>query len=141
MVWNLFEQYDEIFAKNDRDIGLAKDINHKIDMGSHQAINLRPFWRSRAAKAIAELEIQKLIEGGLLVKSHNQCASPILIVKKKDVTNRFVINYWRLNTITKKDSYLLPRIDNAIDKLGGAQFFSAIDLISRYWQINLPEED
>ena len=50
-------------------------------------------------------------------------------------------NYQRLNAITKKDSYLLPRIDNAIEKLEGAQFFSAMDLISGYWQINLPEED
>ena len=73
--------------KNDRDIGLAKDINHKINTGSHQAINSRPFQRSRAAEAIAELEIQKLIEGGLLVKSHSPWASPILIVKKKDGTN------------------------------------------------------
>ena len=56
MVQNLFEQYSEIFAKNDRDIGLAKDINHKMDTGSHQAINSRLFQRSRAAEAIAELD-------------------------------------------------------------------------------------
>ena len=130
-----------LFAKNDSNIGLAIDINHKINTGSHQAINLRPFWRSRAAEAIAELEIQKLIEGGLLVKSHSPWASPILIVKKKDGTNQVVIDYQKLNANPKKDSYPLPRIDNAIDKLGGAQFFSAMDLISGYWQINLPEED
>ena len=76
-----------------------------------------------------------------MVKSHSPWALPILIVKKKDGTNRVVIDYRRLNTITKKDSYPLPRIDNAIDKLGGAQFFSAMDLISGYWQINLTEED
>ena len=57
LVQNLFKQYNEIFAKNDRDIGLAKDTNHKIDTGSHQAIDLRLFQRSRAAEAIAELEI------------------------------------------------------------------------------------
>ena len=76
-----------------------------------------------------------------MVKSHSPWASPVLIVKKKDGTNQVVNNNRRLNTITKKDSYPLPRIDNAIDKLVGAQFFSAMDLISGYWQINLPVED
>jgi hypothetical protein len=55
-----------------------------------------------------------------------------LIVKKKDSTNRVVIDYRKLNNITKKDSYPLPRIDDALDKLGGAKFFSAMDLISGY---------
>ena len=102
---------------------------------------LRLFCRSRAAEAIAELEIQNLIKGELLVKSYSPWVSPILIVKKKDSTNQVFIDYRRLNAITKKDSYPLPRNDNAIDKLGGAQFFSAMDLISRYRQINLLEED
>ena len=52
-----------------------------------------------------------------------------------------MIDYYCLNAITKKDSYPLPRIDDTIDQLGGAQFFSAMDLISGYWQIDLPEED
>ena len=52
-----------------------------------------------------------------------------------------MIDYQRLNLLTKKDSYPLPRIDDTIDKLGGAQYFSAMDLVSGYWQIDLPEED
>ena len=61
----------------------------------------------------------------------------MLIVKKKDGSNRVVIDYRRLNNITKKDNYPLPRIDNALDKLGGAQYFSAMDLVSGYWQIDM----
>ena len=45
------------------------------------------------------------------------------------------------NNVTKKDSYKLPSIDNALDRLGGSQYFSAMDLISGYWQIDLPKED
>ena len=97
--------------------------------------------QSKATEEIAEAEISKLLESGLLVKSHSPWASPLLIVKKKDGSNRVVIDYQRLNLLTKKDSYPLPRIDDTIDKLGGAQYFSAMDLVSGYWQIDLPEED
>ena len=68
-------------------------------------------------------------------------ASPLLIVKKKDGSNRVVIDYHKLNTVTKKDSYPLPRIDDALDQLGGSKFFSAMDLVSGYWQIQMPPEE
>ena len=67
--------------------------------------------------------------------------SPILIVKKKDGTNRVVIDYRRLNEITRKDVYPLPSISDALNRLGGAKYFSAMDLVSGYWQIDLPEEN
>ena len=64
-----------------------------------------------------------------------------MVVKKKDRSNRFVIDNQKLNNITKKDSYPLPRIDDALDHLGGAQYFSAMDLILGYWQVELSPED
>ena len=64
-----------------------------------------------------------------------------MIVKKKDGSNRVVIDYQKLNMITKKDSYPLPRIDNTLDQLGNAKFFSAMDLISGYWQVKLPPSE
>ena len=75
------------------------------------------------------------------MKSKSPWASPLLLVKKKDGTNRAVIDYCKLNNVTKKDSYPLPRIDNALNVLGGAKYLSAMDLISLYWQIDLPPED
>ena len=66
---------------------------------------------------------------------------PFLVVKKKDGTNCIVIDYCKLNSITKKDSYPLPLNDDTLDRLGGAQFYSAICLVLGYWQIDLPEED
>ena len=77
----------------------------------------------------------------MIVPSSSPWASPFLIVKKKDGSNRVVIDYRKLNMITKKDSYPLPHIDNTLDQLGNAKFFSAMDLISGYWQVKLPPSE
>ena len=86
-------------------------------------------------------EVNKLLEKGLLIPSKSPWAAPLLVVKKKDGSNRVVIDYRKLNNITRKDAYPLPRIDDALDCLGSAQFFSAMDLISGYWQVEMSPED
>ena len=65
----------------------------------------------------------------------------MLIIKKKDGTNWIVINYIHKNNIIKKDNYPLPCIDNPLDRLGGARYFSAINLVSSYWKIDMAPED
>ena len=137
----LFEKYRCIFAEDDFDLGCAVDVTHHIDTGDNAPICMRPIRRSRASEDTVNDEIQQLIDRGMLVPSRSPWASPVLIVKKKDGSNRVVIDYRRLNNITKKDSYPLPRIDDALDRLGGAKYFSAMDLISGYWQIKLPKEE
>ena len=94
-----------------------------------------------AAESVVNKEVAELIKCGMLVPSKSPWASLILIVKKKDSSNQVVIDYQKLNKVTKKDSYPLPRIDDALDRLGGAKYFSAMDLISGYWQIDLPPEE
>ena len=62
-------------------------------------------------------------------------ASPVVLVTKKNGSTRFCVDYRRLNSVTVKDVYPLPRIDSSLRLLGNQQWFSTIDLASGYWQV------
>lgn len=73
--------------------------------------------------------------------SKSPWASPVVLVRKKDNTLRFCVDYRKLNSVTKRDVYPLPRIDDTLDRLRNAKFFSSLDLKSGYWQIEVDERD
>ena len=73
-----------------------------------------------------------MLEARLIKPSKSPWLSPILIVKKKDGTTQVVIDYRRLNDITRKDKYPLPSISDALVRLGGAKYFIAMNLVSGY---------
>lgn len=91
-------------------------------------------------KEEAELEVKKMLDLGVIEPSNSPWASPVVLVRKKDGSLRYCIDYRRLNTVTQKDSYPLPRIDDSLDSLGRAKYFSTLDLASGYWQIGLSED-
>ncbi len=92
-------------------------------------------------RKIIEDKILKMEKEGTITKSSGPWFSPIVLVTKKDGTIRFCVDYRKLNDVTHKDAYLLPRIDDILDALRGAKYFCSIDLASGYWQIKVAEKD
>ena len=81
------------------------------------------------------------METGLIVPSNSQWTSPVVVVEKKNGKKRLCVDYRKLNRVTKKDCYPLPRIDDMLETLQGSQWFSSLDLASGFWQVELDPKD
>ena len=82
-----------------------------------------------------------MLDKGVIEPGGGPWASPIVLVKKKSGEWHFCSDYRKLNEVTKKDAYPLPRIDDTLDMLSGAKYFSTLDLASGYWQVAMDESD
>ena len=85
--------------------------------------------------------VKEMLKQGTICHSKSSYASPVVLVKKKDGSDRFCVDYKQLNTVTNKDKYPLPRVDDITDALSRAKYFATLDLQSGYWQIPIEPED
>ncbi|XP_056022110.1 uncharacterized protein LOC130054993 [Ostrea edulis] len=86
-------------------------------------------------------QVNEMIGKGVIEPSVSPWASPVVLVHKTNGTMRFCVEYCRLNEVTVKDAYPLPKIDEAFDHLSGHAVFSTLDLSSGYWQVDMEEAD
>ena len=119
-----------------------RDITHGIDLIPHSQPPHRPVYRlSLTERKEIQTTIQDLLTKGHIEPSTSPYGAPILFVGKKDGTLRMCVDYRALNKLTIKNRYPLPRIDDLLDQLHGAQYFSSLDLASGYHQIRIKESD
>ncbi len=126
-----------VFAFKTSDLGSTGLVRHTIDTQGQGPIRLRPYRASPKQKEVASKIIDELLENKIIQPSLSPWAAPIVLVKKKTGEDRLCIDYRKLNAITKKDSFPLPRIDDVLDMLQGQKYFSTLDLASGYWQIEM----
>lgn len=87
--------------------------------------------------ATAEEKLRVMHAAGVIEPSDSPWLFPVVLVRKKEDSWRFCVDYWCLNSVTRKDSHPLPRIGEALDYVAGSQWFSSLNRRSGYWQVDL----
>ncbi|OOY33726.1 hypothetical protein BOV88_13735 [Solemya velum gill symbiont] len=136
---NLLKSYEDLFSKGDTDIGHYKNITHKIHLIDETPFKQR--YRRIPPSMIDEVRshLEQLLAAGIIRKSHSPFASNAVLVRKKDNSLRLCIDYRMLNQKTKRDQYALPRIEDILDRINGAKYFSVLDMKSGYHQVEIEE--
>ncbi|KAJ8020637.1 hypothetical protein HOLleu_40281 [Holothuria leucospilota] len=131
----MFEDNSEAFSQGEFDLGLCDVIPHKIKVTSDSPIR-QPYRRIPPTQMedVKQL-LQDMLEKKIIRRSASPYASPVVLVKKKTGAFRVCIDYRKLNAITVKDSFPLPRIEESLEAMHGANFFSSMDLSHGYFQI------
>ena len=138
---HVVHKHRKAFAMNSKELGRTSVMDHKIDTGDAHPIfqpARRLAWSSRAT---ARDLVEDMLSKGVVEESSSPWSAPIVLVTKKDGSTRFCVDYRKLNAITVKDPYPLPRIDDTLDALGGARYFSTLDLCSGYHQLPMARDD
>ena len=134
----LLTEYQDVFSKGAEDMGRTTLVEHGIPVvEGTRPIRQPPRRLGPEKEAEAEKQVQELLSKGLIEPASGAWGSPVVLVRKKDNSWRFCIDYRRLNSVTQQDAYPLPRIDESLDALAGSRFFSTLDLVSGYWQVPL----
>lgn len=138
---DLLASYQDVFSQSDSDYGYTTAVTHSIPTGDAPPIKQRHRRVPPQVFQQFKKHIYDLVSQGVLQESCSPWASPAVIVLKKDGSVRFCCDYRRLNQVTCKDAYPLPRIDESLDALGKAQLFSTLDLTSGYFQVAMDGAD
>jgi len=134
----LLEEFQDVFSEQIV-AGNCDIMQHEIKLSDSRPIKQAPSRIPIGKRAEVDEIIREMKCQGVIEESFSPWVSPVL-VSKKDGTLRFCVDYRKLNAVTVKDSYPLPRIDDLLE-LSGNAWFTTLDLKSGYWQIKIRPED
>ena len=136
----LLTEFRSLFPPNGKPLGQTSVIQHSIPTTG--APIRQPLRRvPESLKSAVAGEVDRMLDHNVIRPSASPWSSPVVMVRKPDGSWRFCIDYRKLNSITHRDAYPLPRIDATLDSLKGATYFTTLDLTSGYWQVAMAESD
>jgi hypothetical protein len=138
---NFVQKNSDIFSKSEFDIGRTKLIPHRIDTGANRPVRQQLRRHPRSHLDFIDEQVREMLNHDIIEESASPWCSNVVLVTKKTGKLRFCIDYRKLNMLTYRDSYPVPKIDACLDTLGGAKYFSTLDLRSGYWQVEINEDD
>ncbi len=112
-------------------------VQHHIEPLPGEVARSCPYRLPEHKKNVVQEELKAMLDLGVIEESHSDWASPIVLVSKTDGSVRFCVGYRKVNAVSKFDAYPMPRVDELLDRLGAARFYSTLDLTKGYWQIPL----
>ena len=139
-VFELVSDFPDGFLESKGKTGRTDWVEHKMDLQCNKPLKQRASRLTWAKQKIADVKVEKMLVDDVIEHSTSPWSSPIVLVKKKDGSIRFCMDYRRINDLSKKDAYPLPRINETLETLGEAEWFCTMDLASGYWQIKMKEE-
>ena len=121
---------------------MIRGVEHRIRLKPGAVpVRQRPYKAGPLAREREKAEVERMRSMWVVEPSTGEWASPVVLVPKPDGLVRFCIEYRKLNLMTVKDAYPIPRMDECIDSIGDARVFSTVDCNAGYWQIPVAEED
>eukprot|EP00731_Ephydatia_muelleri_P009815 Em0005g401a len=136
-LFSVLSAYGDVFSFHDNDVGHTLATKHRIDTGNAPPVHCPPRRMPHAQKEEVRKLLRDMLEKRVIQPSDSPWSSPIVLVKKKDGSVRFRIDYRKVNAITRKDAYPLPRVDDTLDTLAGSRLFTTLDLKNGYWQVEV----
>ena len=137
----ILSTYRETFVRSSTELGLSKVGEHKINTGEHPPVKERLRRVPLHRRKLVEEKIKEMLEVGVIQPSESPWSACPVLVTKTDGSVRWCVDWRKLNNITVKDSYPMPRVDECIEALEGCSWFSSLDLQHGYWQIPMRQED
>ena len=135
---DIFKGLSDMFSQGEDNLGCTPLLEHTIE--THGLPLRQPYRRQNPAVRREEMaQVQQMLASDIIHPSNSPWASPVVMVKKKDGSLWFCVNFRQLNAATVKDTHPLPRIDDLLDALHGSRWFSTLDLKSGYWQVLIME--
>ncbi|XP_063868212.1 uncharacterized protein LOC135104613 [Scylla paramamosain] len=133
----IIERFNSVFPDAPRKTNV---VVHDVDVGEAEPIKQHPCRVNPQKREIMRKAVEYMLEHDLIKPSESPWNSPcVLVAKPGQESFRFCTDYRRVNMVTKPDAYLIPRVDDCIDHVGGANFITKIDLLKGYWQVGLTE--
>jgi len=136
---------DLVFHEGDK-LSFTNKVKHEIKITDNKPVFCRPFRFSPIESTEIQNQIDKLLNQNIIRHSHSPWSAPVFLVAKKlDASKtkkwRMVVDFRKLNEKTVKDRYPMPNINDVLDRIGRAKYFTAIDLASGYHQIEMEPRD
>ncbi|SAM00834.1 hypothetical protein [Absidia glauca] len=141
MIRPLLDEHSDVFTDEIPGLPPDRGVAHAIDTGDALPTHRNPYKMSPRELKELKRQLDELLELRLIRPSVSPWGAPVLFVRKKDGSLRMCIDYRALNQVTRRNKHPLPRIDECLEQLAGARFFSSIDLKSGYHQVRIHEDD